>query len=366
MRGLIIAALGLLLLVSGAVATGSGNFVQSEVFQDSSGTCIVGANLAQATVLDANMLGCDNSLQQFMSVTADDNSLLGNNFNGLIGGEGEGAGTGTGAGEGEGNSTGNSTGGEGGAGEGEFFMGMNFVQGGEMVFNATGSDNVGYQDVDLFANGNCQTFGNFSQMGIQRADAIGCDNNLFQDTDAYAGVIADVPESSGNSFTMSNTQQASLLDICTVGDANDLDQHAEQDLFDNCLTHSSFTQQALLTQDVWGCNNSGDLEAGAGENDHGQSSLQNVYDSSFTMSMGGQAVSENWQATGSDNMATQFGDELISDSCFTGAIATQSITENLETLGCDNAVDQDALFTIDDNSMVGGRLAQSTVIKTNL
>lgn len=357
MRGLIIAALGLLMLVSAASATGTANSVISEVFQSSTGTCIVGANLAQATVLDANILGCDNDLEQFMDVEANDNSLLGNNFNGLFGtGEGEGAG--------EGNSTGGE--GEGGAGEGENFMGMNFVQGGEMVFNATGSDNTGYQDVDLFANDNCQTFGNFSQMAIQTADAIGCDNDIFQDTDAYAGVIPGIEESSGNSFVRSNTQQASLLDICTVGDANDLDQHAEQDLFDNCFTNSAFTQQAVLTEDVWGCDNSNDLEIGDGETDHGQSSLQTVMDSDFTMSMGGQAVSLNWQATGSDNLAAQDGIELIDDSCFTGSIATQSITENLETLGCDNLVDQDALFVIDDNSMVGGRLAQSTVINTNL
>ncbi len=358
MRGLILAALGLLLLVSAASATGSGNAVISEVTQSSTGTCIVGANLAQATVLDTNLLGCDNLVDQQMFVTADGNDLIG--MSSLMGEGGEG---------GEGN-----TSGEGSATSGEIadegeFMGMNFVQGGEMVFNATGSDNIGYQDVDLNANENCQTFGNFSQMGIQTADAIGCDNLISQDTDTYAGVIPTAeggPIGSPNDFVMSNTQQASLLNVCTVGDANDLDQHAEQDLFDSCVTTSTLSQQALLNADVWGCDNTNDVEVGQGETDHGQSSLQTIDDSSFLGSAVAQGVSENEQVLGSDNAFAQFGNTLIDDSCFTMGTASQSISETFATAGCGNAADQDATLSNVDNSIVGGRLAQQSTIDTNL
>lgn len=333
MRNLIIAALGMLLLVSGALATGTGNEVLAVVDQETVGTCIVGANVFQGTTLDANLLGCDSVLEQNMFVQANGNDLVGMaNFedDDLFPGMGE----------------------EGEAGEGEGFVGNNFIQTGAMIFNSTGSD-VGFQDIDLIANDNCGTIGNFSQMAIQMADSIGCDNNIFQDTDAIA---------TDNSFTLGFTTQASLMDVCVEGIDNDIDQIATQDIFNTCLTRSSTSQQAVLTQDIVGCGNTNDLPD---SDEDGQVSLQEILNSDLTNSQTLQAVSLNEQITGSDNAAGQFGYTIIDNSCFTNSIATQSIAERFASLGCDNIVDQDAVLENLDNSLVGGRLVQQTSINTN-
>ncbi len=356
MRSLIAIVCGLLLLVSAAAATGSNNNVIAIATEESTGTCIVGANLVQSTVLDANLLGCDNDINQNMFLVADDNSLIG-----LTGLEGNEAGEGEG---GEGGEGGNNTG-EAGEGEEGEFMGMNFIQSGRMMINATGSGANDFQDIDLVAVDNCQTLGNFTQFASQTADDLGCDNDISQDSDVNAGAIEGILGSAGNSMVRSDVMQAQILDVCAVGSNNDADQHAEQDLFDSCLTNSRLTQEAVATEDILGCDNSNDLEAGIGETEHGQSILEIADDSSFTDSRARQSVSLNEQATGSGNLVAQFGETLLDDDCMTLGTAVQSISETFRTLGCDSTADQDAVLTNVDNSIVGGTLNQQTVINTN-
>lgn len=341
MRNLIAMVCGLLLLVSAAAATGSNNDVTAIATLDTTGTCIVGANVAQATTLDSFLFGCDNVVDQNMYLVADDNSLIG-----LMGEE---SGEGGEAGEGE---------------EGEF-MGMNFIQQGIMMDNVTGSGANDFQDIDLIAVDNCQTLGNFTQFARQNADDVGCGNDIFQDSDVYAGAIEEILGSEGNSLVDSDVTQAQVLDVCATGDDNDVDQHVEQDLFDSCLTTSRFVQEAMATQNVMGCYNSNDLEAGLGETEHGQSILQVGDDSSLVDSIARQAVVLNEQATGSDNLVAQFGETVIDDDCMTMGTSAQSISETYLALGCDNAIDQDAILENIDNSIVGGTFSQQTVINTN-
>ncbi len=361
MRGLILAALGMLLLVAAASAQDEdefGNVIIATANQEAIGSCITGANMAQVTTLDANLLGCDNEVVQDMFVTANGNDLIGTaNFEGEEGDEAD-----------EGDMGSVVAGEETEDGEGEFFNAMNFVQYGAMTFNGTGDDNVDFQDIDLNANENCFTFGNFSQLAVQTADAIGCGNDIFQDTDAYVGVIPTaegVEIGSGNDFTMANVAQASLLDACTVG-GNDVDQHAEQDIFDNCVTQSSLTQEALLVQDVWGCDNTNDVSIGITGEDHFQDSLQVIENSDFNAgSKATQMVSLNEQVLGDDNVVAQFGETLIDDSCFTMGTATQSIGIKFVTAGCGDLVDQDATLSNIGNSITGGNLRQQSTINTN-
>ncbi len=354
MRNLIAMVCGLLLLVSAAAATGSNNNVNAIATLDTTGTCIVGANVVQSTVLDSFLLGCDNDIDQNMFLSAEDNSLVG--LFGEENGEGD---------EGADMTNEGGEGGEAGEGEEEEFTGMNFLQSGKMVVNAIGSGAVDFQDIDIIADDNCQTMGNFTQFASQKADDIGCNNNIFQDSDVYAGAIDEILESEGNSIVRSDVTQAQILDACATGDNNDVDQHTEQDLFDSCLTNSRFVQEAMTTQNVMGCGNSNDLELGLGETELGQSVLQVGDDSSFVDSTARQAVVLNEQATGSDNLVAQFGETVIDDDCMTLSTAVQSVSETFVSLGCDNVADQDAILENMGNSLVGGTLSQQSVINTN-
>jgi hypothetical protein len=324
---------------------------------ETTGTCIVGANVVQSSTLDSSLLGCDNDVNQNMFLAAEDNSLVG--IEELMDEE-------TGAGD-EGANTADedgSTSDEAGEGE-EEFMGMNFIQSGIMTANVNGSGATDFQDIDIIADENCQTLGNFTQFASQTANDIGCNNDIFQDSDVNAGAIEGILESEGNSIVRSDVTQAQVLSASATGDSNDVDQHVEQDLFDSCLTTSRLVQEAMATENIVGCENSNDLEAGVGETEHGQSILQVADDSSFVDSRARQVVSLNEQAIGSDNLVAQFGETLLDDDCMTMGTAVQSISETFESTGCGNTADQDAVLASVDNSLVGGTLTQQTVIKTN-
>lgn len=76
MKTLIKIALGFLLLVSAAAATGSSNSVVSDIYPEAIGNSITGdSNLAQVTNAASFVLGDNNDIDQTMYFTANGNCL---------------------------------------------------------------------------------------------------------------------------------------------------------------------------------------------------------------------------------------------------------------------------------------------------
>lgn len=347
MKRLVVMFCGLLLLISAAAATGNDNEVSAVATIETSGTCIVGADVVQSSTLNSALLGCDNDVYQDMALASYDNSLIG------LADEETGE-------TGEGADMDNDTDDNDTDEAGETFMGMNFIQSGVMNANVNGSGSNEFQDVDIIAAENCQTVGNFTQFASQTANDFGCSNDIFQDSDVIAGAVECAPESGGNSLVMSDATQAQAIVASTTGSYNDVDQYVEQFLSDSCLTTSGLVQEAMAAETIVGCDNSNDIDE-----EEGQFILQIVDDTDFVGSRARQVVSENEQATGSDNLAAQFGETVLDDDCLTRSAAVQSISESFEATGCDNIADQDALLSNVDNSMVDGTLTQQATINTN-
>jgi uncharacterized membrane protein len=63
MRTLIAIAIGLMMLVSAAAATGVGNDICVEIESSAEDNCIVGVDLAQVTCAESCVFGCDNFIK---------------------------------------------------------------------------------------------------------------------------------------------------------------------------------------------------------------------------------------------------------------------------------------------------------------
>jgi hypothetical protein len=77
MRTLIALAIGLMMLVSAAAATGTGNYVDVDIESELENNCIQGVTVAQVTMAETYLVGCDNDVYQEMDFSIEDNSLLG-------------------------------------------------------------------------------------------------------------------------------------------------------------------------------------------------------------------------------------------------------------------------------------------------
>ncbi len=309
MKTLIKIALGFLLLVSAAAATGNWNCENVNICQDATGNCITGdVNLAQITDASSFVLGSDNSVDQCMGLSADDNCL-------------------TGVGE-----------------------QSNLCQRGDLTANATGCYNDLEQGVDFSAYENCLTDSNMTQWGMQAGDAVGSCNDISQ----YAAADA-----CDNCLTMSDQKQISDFEVCATGDSNCVDQCLYQEASDNCLTTSCLWQQTAKVVDILGCDNSV----------YQDNNLQYADYNCMTGSLLNQVICENAQVTGSCNEVDQGACSAMEtdacNNCLTNAGMLQSINSQAVVEGCNNYVNHNVYLDTDCNSLTGGMLTQMSTINSN-
>ncbi|MFB3766429.1 MAG: hypothetical protein ACE14P_14440 [Methanotrichaceae archaeon] len=305
MKTLIKIALGFLLLVSAAAATGNNNCVYTDVYQSASGNCITGGvNLAQITDASSFVLGNYNYVDQCLEIEANCNSLTASMDT------------------------------------------MNVAQRVDMVANATGCDNGLFQGADISLKDNCATDSNITQWAIQGADAIGSCNEINQWTESK---IKD------NCLTMGNMMQLSDFGVCATGNDNCIDQGLYQCASDNSLTGSSLWQQAAKVANVLGCYNVVDQGC----------NFQSAEYNCLTGSMLNQIICENAQITGNCNFAGQYADTSAFCNSLVNAGMLQSINEEAIMEGCDNEIYQNVCLNTDENCMTGGMLTQSSVISSN-
>ncbi len=310
METLIKIALGFLLLVSAAAATGNYNCVNVDVYQEAIGNCITGdVNLAQITDASAFLIGSYNSVDQSMDLYADDNCLTGNGRE------------------------------------------TNLIQRADFVGNASGSNNYICQDVDsLNAYCNSMTDSNLTQWTILNADTIGSCNSVYQGTGSNAY---------DDCLTLSDLKQIVDFNVCAVGDDNCVDQWLYQEAGDNCLTISRLWQQTSKVANILGCWNNVE------QNENYQYADSNT----LTGSVLNQVICESAQITGECNEVNQGSCESIITSaynnCLTNAGMLQSINSKALEAGCNNYIDHEIGLYTDCNIITGGTLTQMSTVVSN-
>jgi hypothetical protein len=76
MRKFIALAVGLIMLVSAAAATGNENNINAQVYSEAVGNCVTGGvTVAQVTYTEADLIGNFNEAEQFQELSANDNCL---------------------------------------------------------------------------------------------------------------------------------------------------------------------------------------------------------------------------------------------------------------------------------------------------
>lgn len=315
MKTLIKMALGFLLLVSAAAATGDSNSVVATAYEEAIGNCITGdASMAQVTEAASFVLGSNNNIDQDLYFTANGNSL-----------------TDSGAMD---------------ADDEDFDTG--FAQVGQMVANATGCYNGVDQDIILDAACDKLTDSSLSQWAVQGADAVGDSNRLFQKTQAFA--LNDCLTS------FSTLQQVSAFDICAVGSSNYVDQFLNQQASDNCLTVSDLSQYAEKIVNILGDDNS------VYQNCNFETADKNCLTAGSALS---QVLRENAQITGCDNTAIQKSKiDAFCNTLTTGDLL-QAINEKAVMAGSKNSITQDVWLYTKGNSITGGKLSQISTIVSN-
>jgi hypothetical protein len=151
MRSLIAIALGLLILVSAAAATGNYNDVWVEVYSEAEDNCIVDATLAQVTDESAFVFGNYNYVAQDADLYANCNALTGFGWNY-------------------------------GFGEPE---GPEISQIAIQVANTIGSYNDAFQFAETSAFDNCLVNGGLDQSITELAEEFGNNNQVNQCIDLY-------------------------------------------------------------------------------------------------------------------------------------------------------------------------------------
>ncbi len=318
MKTLIKIALGFLLLVSAAAATGNFNNVYVDIYAEATGNCVSGnVNLAQITDASAFVEGSCNDVYQCLGTDgedgyglfADDNCLAGNGRQ------------------------------------------TNLIQRADLIGNATGCNNCVSQDLnDLDAIDNCVTDSNLTQWSIMKADTIGSWNGVDQCTasDAYE-----------NCLTLSDQKQMADFDACTTGDYNCVSQDLYQDACNNCVTTSCLWQQTAKVADILGSYNSA----------YQDNNLQYADDNCLTGSVLNQMICDSAQITGTCNEVDQGSCNAIEtdacNNCLTNAGMLQSINSKALIAGCNNYVNHEVYLDTDCNSLTGGMLSQISTIVSN-
>lgn len=319
MKNLIAIAVGMLLLVSAAAATGNDIGSIVSVSEETSGNCITGANLAQISEIDANLFGNGILAFQGVDLEIEDSSATGMN-------------------------------------DGR----TNLFQMADMDLNDTGCGSIDSQYIEFAQGENCITVGNLTQIGMQGADVIGNDNYVDQSTQAFAGVWeeCEVGEEKGspNFLTNSDLSQVSALDACVDGNYNYAEQELTQYASDNCLTTSRLSEQAAISADILGNYNNP-----CGE----QEVIQGAAFNSLTGSVINEMASLDEQITGCDNDVNQYAFTGTYFNCLTDSTVLQNNNIIFRTLGNENFACQSAELISDYNSATFGHIVQQSVINTN-
>ncbi len=314
MRSFIAVALGLLLLISAAVAQGNDNIARITVNEETTGMLITGANIAQMDDLDANLMGNNIFANQVVGLMIEDGNLIGQS-NGKT----------------------------------------NAIQVADLMLNDTGNANDDSQSVGLAQVENDLTIGNITQITMLEADDIGNENSIDQTAHASTGTFFGLP--GPNSLTNSELRQTSVLDACVNGNSNNAIQETNQFITDDILTSSNLYEQASINANILG--NENNLGIG------GQGVFQIADNNLLTNSWANQAICLDEQITGNSNDISQLARPYFFANLLTTSTALQSIDMKTEVLGSGNIIDQNADLISESNSAVGGHIVQTTDIETN-
>ncbi len=314
MRSLIIIVLGLMLLVSTAAALGNENNGIVTVNEETTGTLITGANLAQVDDISANLIGSNIFAGQIAGLMIDDGNLVGQN-------------------------------------DGK----TNAIQVANLMLNDTGSANVDSQFVAIDQDENDLTIGNITQLTALEADDIASENSIDQSSSSSAGNFFGFMEP--NLLTNSDLKQTSILDACVNGNINNVVQGTDQFITDNTLTSSKLYEQANINANILGNENNLGL---------GSQGVFQIADSNLlTGSSASQRIYLDEQSSGSLNDVSQLARPFLFDNTLTSSTALQSIDVETRTLGDSNTFGQNVDLLSQGNSAVGGQLVQITNIETN-
>lgn len=324
MKALMKIALGFLLLVSAAAATGNNNCVTVNVYAETVGDSITGANLAQIVDATSFVAGSYNDVQQYIGPDIKDMAeVTDEDGYGLF-------------------ADGNCITGSG--------KPTSLIQRADLVGNASGSYNCIEQQVnDLDAIDNSITSSNMTQWSTMNADAIGCYNDLGQytESDAYE-----------NCLTLSDMKQIGNFDICAVGSYNCVDQDLCQEANGNSATLSNLWQQSAKVADILGCCNKV----------YQCNNLQLANDNCLTGSLLDQMICESAQVTGTGNEIDQGPCQIETAACgnsLTNSQMLQSISSRALVEGCDNYINHNVYLSSNDNCVTNGKVTQMSIINSN-
>lgn len=308
-------AVGILLLVSAAAATGNNIDAIVAVSSEISGMAVTGASVGQVTNMEANLFGNDICADQFVDIEIEDSCLTGFD-NGRT----------------------------------------NDFQMVDLMLNSTGCGNYDSQYVEFAQGENCMTVGNITQMAFETIDDTGNGNIVGQSSSAFIGVWECDEEEFGspNCLTNSELSQVQALDACVTGDINIVCQDDDQFATDNALTNSKLYEQVAENVNLYGC-----------ENAASQVAIQNADFNCLTDSVANKMISLDIQALGDCNVGEQFAIEENEGNSLTQSTELQNINMAIKQLGCANQVSQYATLELEDNCVTLGHIAQQTFINTN-
>lgn len=314
MKDLIAVALSMLLLVSAAAAQGNNNIATVTVNENTTDMSITGANIAQLSDLDANLLGNDNLAGQIVESLMLDSDL-------------------TGLGNGK----------------------TNAIQMADFDLSNTGNANRESQ-VAVFVQGeNDLAIGNITQMTVEKLDNIGNNNGVFQGVDAFAGVFSG--EGSPNLLTNSDLAQTSVFDACVEGNANFVGQLTEQFATDNNLVNSKLYEQADTNANILGNDN----------NLNGLQTAVQIADANLlTNSWANELICLDEKITGNSNDVSQNAETNTTANLLTASTELQSINAAAKELGSGNLINQNIDLENNGNIAVSGHILQEADIESNV
>lgn len=331
-------AVGLVLLISAAAATGNGNTVSVDINQEVSGICITEGEIDQSTFAYSSVCGNYNEVDQEIDLYAEDSSLVGPS----------------------------------GPWGPEYLEAQQsdmpiigaspatFSQEAAMIGNVTGSDNEVEQHIDLDSSKNCMTLGAFHGLGqtvfmgsFQEAEVVGCENKVEQDT--YTDLDC-------NSITMAHLGQTSELLALVEGSSNEMEQEADQEVEENCIVNQDPYVLGWLNQEIETIS----CVLGS-ENEIETETEQEACLNSLTNSVLQQSTKQAVGVTGSYNFLDEIeAKQYAYENCLVNGRVRQSIDQGASVLGCDNGMEQNIVQSSEGNSVVGGNIVQTTSVNSDL
>jgi hypothetical protein len=300
-------AVGLMLLISAAATSGSGNQVSIDIHQEAEGNCVTGeVFIAQVTDAVAFVEGNNNYVEQDVGLYINDNTLMGTEE-----------------------------------------QPTSLTQFGFIVGNVTGNGNNLNQNLNMNAHNNRMTISNMCQEAAQKVEILGNNNDVSQSLSV---------DSYDNDLKVSEIGQFSLLKASVVGNDIIVDQSAQQQAEYNSLKGSKIWQKTV-----------GNVSAYGNKNSAYQQIYQDADDNSLTSSTLTQLIETRSPISGSGNSVNQYAKVYAKRNSLTaGAVEVQQILEVADILGIDNSVYHNIALRNTDNAMVGGVFVQESSVITDL